>query len=182
VLDGADSVVEAFGRLDRERLGISLDLANLACTWQSPATALDRFAAAGIAVIRVRIAAALEATDPVAAAEPLRGYVRPGHPQQVSNPAGECVADLAGALTDGLSGPWRVHCHVPLHTTPEPPLTATTEVWQAALRHLLTGAHPGTDHLAIESSAGGAAADLAYLKSALGELGLSPPAEAYAAH
>jgi len=182
VLDDTDSIVEAFGRLDRDRLGVCLDLADLACTWESPVAALDRLAAAGVAVIRVEIAAALEATDPVAAAEALRGYVEAGHPHQVTNPAGAKVADLTQALAEFPPGPWRVRCHVPLHTPPAPPLTATTEVWQAALRHLLGGGHPGTEYLAVESPAGGTGAQLAYLKSVLGELGLSPPAEACAAH
>jgi sugar phosphate isomerase/epimerase len=182
VLDGAESIVTAFGRLDRDRLGICLDLAHLACTWEEPAVALDRLTAAGISIIQVRVAAALEAADPVAAAEALRGYVEQGHPHQVTNPAGDYVADLAQALGEFPPGPWRVCCHVPLHTTPPEPLTATTEVWRTALRHLLDGDHLGTEHLAIESSAGGAGAENAYLKSALGELGLSPPAEACAAH
>ena len=182
LLDDAESIVTAFGRLDRDRLGLCLDLAHLACTWAEPAETLDRLAAAGISIIQVRIAAALEAADPVAAAEALRGYVTPGHPRQVTNPAGDLVPDLARALGDFPPGPWRVRCHVPLHTTPAPPLAATTEVWRAALSHLLGGAHPGAEHLAVESSAGGAGAELAYLKSALEELGLSPPAEACAAH
>jgi sugar phosphate isomerase/epimerase len=182
VLDDTGSIIEAFGRLDRERLGVCLDLAGLACTWQEPVAALDRLAAAGISVIQVRIAAALEAADPVAAAEALRGYVEPGHPHPVTNPSGAYVADLAEALADFPPGPWRVRCHVPLHQPPAPPLRATTEVWQAALRHLTGGEHPGTEYLAIESAAAGTAAEYAYLKSALGELGLSPPAEACAAH
>jgi sugar phosphate isomerase/epimerase len=182
VLDDAESIVTAFGRLDRDRLGVCLDLAHLACTWEEPAATLDRLAGAGISVIQVRIAAALEAADPVAAAEALRGYVEPGHPHQVTNPAGDLVADLGQALDELPPGPWRVRCHLPLTTPPAAPLTATTAVWQAALRHLLTAAHPGTEHLAVESSAGGAGAELAYLKSALGELGLSPPAAACAAH
>jgi sugar phosphate isomerase/epimerase len=182
VLDDTDSIVETFGRLDRDRLGVSLDLGNFACTWQDPAAALDRLAAAGIAVIRVRVAAVLEAADPVAATDALRGYAEPGHPHQVTDPAGGYVADLTEALADPPPGPWRVRCHVPLHQPPAPPLTATTEVWQAALRHLVGGAHPGTEYLAVESAAGGGGAEIAYLKSALGELGLSPPAEACAAH
>jgi sugar phosphate isomerase/epimerase len=182
VLDHTDSIVEAFGRLDRERLGVCLDLADLACTWQEPVAALDQLAAAGVSLIQVRITAALEVADPVAAAEALQGYVEPGHPA-VTNPAGDYVPDLAQALADQPSGPWRVRHHVPLHTQPEAPLTATTAVWQTALRHLTAGAHPGTEYLAIESSAGGtAAAEGAYAKRALDELGLSPPAEACAAH
>lgn len=182
VLDDAASIVEAFGRLDRERLGVSLDLCNLACTWQDPAVALVQLAAAGISVIRVRIAAALEAAKPVVAAEALRGYVEAGHPHRVTNPAGDQLTDLHQALGDFPPGPWRVRCHVPLHIPPTPPLSATTEVWQSALRHLTGGEQPGTEYLAVESAAGGTGAEIAYVKSALGELGLSPPAEAYAAH
>lgn len=182
VLDGTDSIVEAFGRLDRERLGVCLDLADLACTWQDPVTTLDRLAAAGISVIHARIAAALEAADPVTAAEALRGYVEAGHRHPVTNPAGDFVADLPQALADFPPGPWRVRCHVPLHQPPAAPLTATTEVWQTALRHLMGGEHPGTEYLAVESAAGDAGAEFAYGKGALGELGLSPPAEACAAH
>jgi len=182
VLDDTDSIIEAFDRLDRDRLGVGIDLGNLACTWQDPVAALDRLAAAGISVIRVRIAAALEAADPVAAAEALRGYVEAGHPHPVTTPAGAHVADLGEALADFPPGPWRVRCHVPLHTPPAPPLTATTAVWQCALRHLVAGEHPGIEYLAVESAAGGTGAEIAYLKSALGELGLAPPAEACAAH
>ena len=181
VLDDTGSILEAFGRLDRERLGVCLDLGNLACTWEDPVTVLDRLAAAGISVIKARIGAVLEATDPVAAAGPLQGYVSTDHPHHVTTPAGDRVPDLAGALADGLPGPWRVQVDVPLDTPPAPPLRATTEVWQAALRHLTGGVHPGTEHLAVESPAGGSGADLAYLTGVLGELGLSPPAGACAA-
>lgn len=181
VLDDAESVVAAFARLDRERLGVCLDLANLACTWQDPAETLDRFSAAGISVIRVQVAAALEAADPIAAAEALRGYVEPDRRHQVTNPEGACVDDLSQALGDFPTGPWRVRYHVPLRTPPAPPLAATTEVWRVALRHLMAGAAPGAEYLDVETaSTDSGAAELAYVKSALGELGLSPPAEACA--
>jgi sugar phosphate isomerase/epimerase len=182
VLDDAESIVTAFARLDRERLGVCLDLANLACTWQDPVAALDRLGAAGVSVIRVRIAAALEAADPVAAAQALRQYVEPGHPHPVTTPAGEYVPDLAEALDAPPAGPWRVLFPVPLDNPPAAPLSATTEVWQAALRHLMAGAYPGTEYLAVDAAADSGAGELAYAKSALGELGLSPPAEACAAH
>jgi sugar phosphate isomerase/epimerase len=179
VLDHADAIVAAFARLDRERLGVCLDLAQLACTWQDPAGVLDRLGDAGISVIRVQVAAALEAADPVAAAEALRGYA--DKPRPVTTPAGGYVDGLAQALAEFPPGPWRV-CHpVPLHTTPPPPLAATTEVWQTALRHLMAGDAPGTEYLDVETaSAESAAAELACARSALGELGLSPPAEACA--
>ncbi|GID93374.1 TIM barrel protein [Amorphoplanes digitatis] len=179
LLDGVESIVAAFARLDRERLGVCLDLAGLACTWESPTEVLDRLATAGVSIIRVQVAAALEAADPVASAERLRGYA--GYP--VTNPEGGYAADPAEALDAGLPGPWRVRCPVPLHTQPAPPLRATTEVWRAALRHLTVSGSAGTEHLDVETSGrDDAAAQIAYALSALGELGLSPPAEAVAVH
>ena len=70
-----------------------------------------------------------------------------------------------------------------------PPLTATTDVWRAALRHLMGGTLPGTEYLDVETdrpagalaAADGIAAELSYTKVELGSLGLSPPAEVRAA-
>ncbi|HET6531201.1 MAG TPA: TIM barrel protein [Actinoplanes sp.] len=72
VLDTTDQTVRALSAVDRDRIGVCLDLADLACTWEDPAGALDRLAAAGISVIRVQVAAAVEVGDPVAAAAALR--------------------------------------------------------------------------------------------------------------
>ena len=42
VLDATDQTVAALTRVDKDRIGVCLDLANLACTWEEPAEALDR--------------------------------------------------------------------------------------------------------------------------------------------
>ncbi len=192
VLDATEQTVAALARVDKDRIGVCLDMANLACTWEDPAQALDRLAAAGISVIRAQVAAAIEVADPAAAAETLRGYVRPDHRHQITNPAGAYVDDLSEALRDLPPGPWRMRYHVPLHTTPEPPLTATTDVWRSALRHLMGGSVPGTDYLDVETwevpgPPGGVtlaqrvAAEVSYTRNELESLGLSPPAEARAA-
>jgi sugar phosphate isomerase/epimerase len=194
VLDATDQTIAALARVDKDRIGVCLDLANLACTWEEPAEALDRLARAGISVIRAQVAAAVEVARPEAAAEVLRGYVRPGQPHQVTNPAGAHLDDLSEALAEGPPGPWRIRCHVPLHVAPEPPLSATTDVWRSALRHLMGGALPGTEYLDVHTPMAeplrpGAPADpadlvateLAYARNELGSLGLSPPAEARAA-
>ena len=192
VLDATDQTVAALARVDKDRIGVCLDLANLACTWEDPAQSLDRLAAAGISVIRAQVAAAIEVAQPAAAAGTLRGYIRPEHRHQVTNPAGAYVDDLADALAEPPPGPWRVRYHVPLHTTPEPPLAATTDVWRTALRHLMGGAVPGTEYLDVETwevpgPAGGptlaqrVAAEIAFTRRELSGLGLSPPAEARAA-
>jgi sugar phosphate isomerase/epimerase len=184
VLDGSAATVAALAQIDKERLGVSLDLANLACTWEHPAEALDTLADAGLSIIRVQVAAAIEVGQPVAAAETLRGYVDADHPHQVTNQAGAYLEDLSQALGEFPPGPWRIRYPVPLRTAPEPPLAATTDVWRAALRHLLGGDRPGTDCLDVEARSGdstdGIAAELAYTQNELASLGLSPPAEACA--
>jgi sugar phosphate isomerase/epimerase len=190
VLDATDQTVTALQRVDRDRIGICLDLANLACTWEDPAQALDRLAAAGISVIRAQLTAAVEASDPVAAAPALREYVRAGGRHQVTSPAGAYLDDLAEALAEPPPGPWRVRHRVPLNLAPEAPLTATTDVWRTALRHLMGGAAPGTEHLDVPTSgwdlrrpegAEGAAAEIAYARHELESLGLAPPTRARAA-
>ena len=177
VLDATDQTIAALARVDRDRIGVCLDLANLACTWEEPARALDRLTEAGISVIRAQVSAAVEVSRPQAAAEVLRGYVRSGEHHAVTNPSGAHLDDLSEALGEFPPGPWRIRYHVPLHEAPEPPLTATTEVWRSALLHLMGGALPGT----AAAPADMVAAELAYARSELESLGLSPPAEACAA-
>jgi sugar phosphate isomerase/epimerase len=167
VLDGSASVAAAFSRLDKDRLGVSLDLANVACTWEDPVAYLDRLHGAGVQVIRATVAAALQAAHPGAAIEALQGYVDSAHPHAVTTPDDGYVDDLAAALRDIPAGPWRVQCHVPLGSEPPAPLTATTEIWRTAILHLMSGALPGTEYLDIES--------LGALE--LAELGLSPPVD-----
>lgn len=163
VLDGSSSVAAAFARLDKDRLGVSLDLASLACTWEEPAAYLDRLSSAGVSVIQARAAAAVQADDPAGAAGALRAYAR----GVVTNPAGQRADGVDEALRESaLPGPWRVLHRVPLGgAEPPAPLTATTQVWRTALRHLMVAGEPGTEYLEIE--AGGCAE--------IGDLDLSPP-------
>jgi sugar phosphate isomerase/epimerase len=183
VLDSSADIVAALAAVDRDRIGVSLDLTSLACTWEHPADALDRLATAGVPVIRAELAAAIEVPRPVDAAEALRPYVEPGHRHPVTNPAGAYVDDLPEALRDLPPGPWRVDYPVPLHLAPAPPLVPTTEIWRAALRRLMDGPQPGTEYLDVHGRGDPAdtAAELAYARRELGDLGLSPPAAARAA-
>jgi sugar phosphate isomerase/epimerase len=181
VLDTAQDTVAAFARLDKERLGVCLDLANLACTWQHPVDTIDALGTAGISVIRAQVTAALEVPQPRAAAETLCGYVESDHPHQVTNPAGAHVDDLAQALGDFPPGPWRVCYRLPLSAPPAAPLAATTEVTRSALRHLLGGDLPGTEYVDVPGRAGDLAAEYAFAQAELAGLGLAPPAKARAA-
>jgi hypothetical protein len=194
VMDTTDQTIAALTRVDKDRIGVCLDLANLAVTWQDPAETLGMLAVAGVSVIKVQVAAAIEAANPAAAAEALRGYVEPRHLHQVRTPGGGYADDLGDALRDFPPGPWRVRYHVPLHAAPVAPLTATTAVWRSALRQLMAGDIPGCDHLDVETEtwdvlppgerAGGPAAlvegiagELAYARDELIGLGLAAPAK-----
>jgi len=183
VLDATDQTVAALARADKDRIGVCLDLAALACTWEDPARTLDRLAEAGLSVIRVQVAAAVEVSEPAAAAQTLRRYVHPGRRRQVTNPAGAYLDDLAEALGEMPPGPWRVRHRVPLDVTLDPPLSTTTDVWRSALRHLMAGALPGAEHVDVHptGAADKVAGDLAYVKHELESLGLSPPGQARAA-
>ncbi|MGW0434399.1 metabolite traffic protein EboE [Micromonospora sp. NPDC003197] len=203
VVESTTQAVERLSKVDTRWLGICLDLAHLACAWEEPAAALARLHAAGLPVVKVQVSAALQALDPVAAADHLRGYVEPRFLHQTRSAAcadavepadpAHAADDLDTALDDGLPGAWRVHYHVPLHAQPDPPLTSTNPVLRAALRELFAGPVAGCDHLDVETYtwgvlptsrrprsdaelAAGIAAELAYARAELGGLGLVPAA------
>ncbi|MEV0129524.1 metabolite traffic protein EboE [Dactylosporangium sp. NPDC050688] len=179
-------------RADPRYLGVCVDLAHLACAWEDPVTAVQRLARAGLPVVKVQVSAALSVEDPGAPA--LAAYVEPRFMHQTRSRG--CAAsfdDLDEALADlaagGAGGPWRVHYHVPLHASPEPPLEATTGVLRASLAALLGGPVAGCDHLEVETYtwgvlpasqrptgpqqlAAGMAAELAYARDTLHDLGL----------
>jgi sugar phosphate isomerase/epimerase len=197
VLDGTAQTIAALAGVGRDRIGICLDLANLACTWEEPGDALDRLAEAGLSVIQVRIGAALEVADPRAAADTLRACLTPGGRHPITNPSGALMDEMPASTDDFPPGPWRVRRHVQLQETPPAPLSATTEVRRAALRHLLGGALPGTEYLDVHAAplsgpppdrpagmppaTGGIAGELAYANYELADLGLIAPTQARAA-
>ncbi|GAB1690144.1 sugar phosphate isomerase/epimerase family protein [Krasilnikovia sp. M28-CT-15] len=149
VLDSAGQTPAALANADKDRLGVCLDLADLACSWQDPADAITRLADAGLSVVQARIAAALEAADPDTAADALSAYLDEGHPYPVTTPDGTYFDDLPQALAAALPGPWRIRCPAPLHTAPAAALAATTEVWRTAVRQLMAGDTPGTEFLDV---------------------------------
>ncbi|MEU9834726.1 metabolite traffic protein EboE [Streptosporangium sp. NPDC048047] len=131
--------------VDTDRLGVCLDLAHLACAWERPADALRTLREAGLPVVKVQLAAALETAEPAA----LREYAEPRFLHQARNPGGGAADDLGEALADGLPAPWRVHYHVPLHMRPEPPLTSTVGVLREALAELV--GRGACDHYDVET-------------------------------
>jgi sugar phosphate isomerase/epimerase len=57
VLDGPEQTVAALTRIDKERLGVCLDLGHAARTWPDPAAGIETITDAGLAVIEVRLTA-----------------------------------------------------------------------------------------------------------------------------
>ncbi|HEX5202934.1 MAG TPA: TIM barrel protein [Actinoplanes sp.] len=57
VLDSAEQTVAALSRIDKERLGVCLDLGHVARTWSDPAAGIESLADAGLSIIEVRLAA-----------------------------------------------------------------------------------------------------------------------------
>ncbi|MER6582175.1 metabolite traffic protein EboE [Nonomuraea sp. NPDC001023] len=147
VVETTAQAVARLADVDRDRLGVCLDLAHLACAWEDPADALKELGRAGLPVVKVQLSAALESAEP----DVLREYAEPRFLHQTRNPAGESADDLDEAFERSLPGPWRVHYHVPLHVTPAAPLATTVPVLRAALAELLGGPRPLCDHFDVET-------------------------------
>ncbi|MEO3814212.1 metabolite traffic protein EboE [Sphaerisporangium sp. B11E5] len=147
VVETTAQAVEKLAGVDGERLGVCLDLAHLACGWETPADAVAAYGRAGLPIVKVQLSAALESADPDA----LREYDEPRFLHQTRNDAGDAADDLAEAFERELPGPWRVHYHVPLHAAPAPPLTTTIPVLRAALAELAGGPEPLCDHFDVET-------------------------------
>ncbi|GIF00129.1 sugar phosphate isomerase/epimerase family protein [Paractinoplanes rishiriensis] len=62
VLDTAEQTVAAMTRIDKERLGVCLDLGHVARTWSDPAAGIESITDAGLGIIEVRVAAVPGAT------------------------------------------------------------------------------------------------------------------------
>ncbi|MFI1988333.1 sugar phosphate isomerase/epimerase family protein [Actinoplanes sp. NPDC020271] len=65
VLDSPEETVAALARVDKDRLGVCLDLARVVRDWPAPEDGIDRLTDAGLSVITVRI------TDPATAWQPI---------------------------------------------------------------------------------------------------------------
>ena len=65
VLDSAEETVAALARVDKDRLGVNLDLATVLADWPDPRAGIDRMTDAGLSVIGTRI------TDPAGAWQPV---------------------------------------------------------------------------------------------------------------
>lgn len=150
-METTEQAVSALRQVDTDRIGISLDLAHLACAWEDPRQALDRLGRAGLPIVKVQVSSALQADDPSAASEALRPYAEPRLRLQTRGDGGEIAEDVATALADKMPGHWRVHYHGPVHTEPEPPLATTLPALRDAFDALVGGATAVCDHFDVET-------------------------------
>jgi sugar phosphate isomerase/epimerase len=187
LIETSAQAVEHLSDVDPTFLGICLDLAHLACAWESPATAVEALREHRLQIVKVQLSAALVAEDPVAARPILEHFAEPRFPHPTRTPSGDGADDLPEALDGDLAGPWRVHVHVPLHTRAPEPLTTTLPVARAALAELFAGAEALTDHVEVETAtwayrvpagrlSADAAAEVEFAHAELDELGLRGPA------
>lgn len=199
VVETIAEAVERLDSVDRERIGVCLDLCHLAVGFESAPDALARLDAAGLDVVKVQPAAALVVDDPAApeARAALAAYSEDRFLHQVRQRVGNRLA-ARDDLPDALGGrrplddrsPWRVHFHVPVHADPAGPLRNSRDELRDSLAALLGGDTARTDHLEVETYtwgvlpdgapadddalAAGLAAELRWLHDELVALGLTP--------
>ncbi|MEU9896346.1 metabolite traffic protein EboE [Streptomyces phaeochromogenes] len=145
--------------IDQPRIGICVDTCHLATSFEDPNTALDALAAAGIPVVKSQLSAALHAEHPhlPEVREALAAFDEPRflHQTRTLTAAGlRGTDDLGEAVKEDAlpdASPWRAHFHVPLHASPDAPLTSTLPVLKDTLTRLVGGPHPLTSHLEVET-------------------------------
>lgn len=171
VVETVEQAVVALDGLDRDRLGVCLDLAHLATGFATARDAVDLLAGAGVSVVKAQVSAALHVSDPgdPASREALGEFAEDRFLHQVRVPGGAPALergfdDLPEALAGSEAGsggdagrdanpdPWRIHFHVPLHAEAQAPgLRSTTPELRESLAVLLGGDEPVVDHLEVES-------------------------------
>jgi sugar phosphate isomerase/epimerase len=62
VLDSPEQTVAALSRIDKDRLGVSLDLGHVAEHWDDPAAGVETLTDAGLAIVEVRLSAVAGST------------------------------------------------------------------------------------------------------------------------
>lgn len=199
VVETIEEAVTALAAVDREWVGICLDLCHLAVGFGECRDALARLGEAGLRVVKAQPASALLVDDPAddATRRALASYAEDRFLHQVRQARPGTVAardDLPDALggTDPLptDEPWRVHFHVPVHADPQAPLRTGRAELRSSLAALLGGPVARVDHLEVETYtwsvlpgggpadddalAAGLAAELAWVRAELTALGLTP--------
>ncbi|GAA1799470.1 metabolite traffic protein EboE [Agromyces neolithicus] len=144
--------------IDPEFVGVCLDTCHLAVSFADPIAAVQRIGAAGLRVVKVQASAALHVEHPSdpASRDAVAEFVEQRYLHQTRALRADGSVGAADDLPEALEtlptdGPWRVHFHVPLHLSPRPPITATTEVLTTALAAVRELPHGDEAHLDVET-------------------------------
>jgi hypothetical protein len=140
----------------RRHLGVCYDVCHGAVEYEDPVTAVRQLRAAGIAVPKIQLSAALRVTEISA---PLLSRLRDFdtgvylHQVVARNGALARFVDLPDAFAafrdGGARGEWRIHCHVPVFLADLGQLASTQDALLATLRALKT--EPLSPHLEVET-------------------------------
>ena len=153
--DTADLIRWWDDRLDREHVTVCFDACHAAVAYEEPEAALDALAAAGIAVGKVQLSAALRVPAGAPAAhEVLRRFADPIYLHQVTERAADGTLrswpDLPEAFASEHDGhEWRVHFHVPIFLERYGALESTQDHLRRTIE--LVRDRSVSDHLEIET-------------------------------
>jgi sugar phosphate isomerase/epimerase len=137
-----------------DRIGICLDACHLAVQFEAPTAAVEALAGAGVPVVKAQVSSAVRVPAPESSEGRtlLEGFSEPRFLHQVRERVNGHVAgvdDLPQALGGELpgGGEWRVHFHVPVHSSEH----TTQGELRETLAALMGNGAPITRHLEVET-------------------------------
>ncbi len=111
--------------VEERRLGLCWDLCHSAVVGESAPEVLAALAKAQVPMAKIQVSSALIAQDPhdpacrarlsALAEDPWFHQVRAGHGQETIRSWPDLADALLDSDTSAEDGPWRIHCHVPIH-------------------------------------------------------------------
>ena len=170
LLESSAETLHFFDRLRAEHpadprlaihLGVNYDTCHFAVEFEEPQNALACLVNHGISISKIHLSAALKARPTPDAREALKWLADDIFLRQVvvRDPAGgrKIYRDLGDALAmeppeDEPQAEWRIHCHVPMHAPPVPPLDQTNDHLLGLLDVLATFPEICT-HMEMETNA-----------------------------
>ena len=119
------------------RLGVNYDACHLAVEYESAEESLGRLIDAGIRISKIHLSSALKVSDfSEATLDTLKGFREEVYLHQVVARTGVeplvryedlDVALVARERGEDIADEWRIHFHIPLHSSPGAPLDSTSD-------------------------------------------------------
>lgn len=155
VVERADQVVTHLSGLG-PNVGICLDTCHLAVGFETPQRFLDALDTAGLPLVKLQAACAVEVASPGSPSgrASLQRLAEPRYLHQVRAATGQDVQgvdDLCDTASLPDQDPWRVHFHAPLNRRHLGPLRTTQDVLVDTMTRVLSGPHPATRHIEVET-------------------------------